>query len=87
MKRCTEKAEARFESQYGIRRSAEVAIIASMPPQMAGLQAVDYCLVFERPSDAKDGWQACQHRTASTTAGKKSAVAPDKQQLSSHTFS
>ena len=39
-----EKAEARFESQYGIRRSAEVAIVASTPPEMAGLQAVDYCL-------------------------------------------
>ncbi len=39
-----EKAEARFEGQYGIRRSAEVAIVASTPPEMAGLQAVDYCL-------------------------------------------
>jgi len=39
-----EKAEARFESQYGIRRSAEVAIVASTPPETAGLQAVDYCL-------------------------------------------
>lgn len=39
-----EKAESRFESQYGIRRSAEVAIIASTPPQKAGLQAVDYFL-------------------------------------------
>ena len=39
-----EKAEARFESQYGTRRSAEVAIIASTPPQKAGLQAVDYFL-------------------------------------------
>jgi hypothetical protein len=39
-----EKAEVRFESQYGIRRSAEVAIIASTPPQKAGLQAVDYFL-------------------------------------------
>jgi hypothetical protein len=39
-----EKAEARFESQYGIRRSAEVAIVASTPPQKAGLQAVDYFL-------------------------------------------
>ena len=39
-----EKAEARFESQYGIRRSTEVAIVASTPPEMAGLQAVDYCL-------------------------------------------
>lgn len=38
------KAEARFESQYGVRRSAEVAIIASTPPQKAGLQAVDYFL-------------------------------------------
>lgn len=39
-----EKAEARFESQYGIRRSAEVAIVASTPPQKAGLQVVDYFL-------------------------------------------
>ncbi|MBN8509018.1 MAG: DUF3800 domain-containing protein [Burkholderiales bacterium] len=39
-----EKAEARFESQYGVRRSAEVAIVASTPPQKAGLQAVDYFL-------------------------------------------
>ena len=39
-----EKAEARFESQYGVRRSAEVAIVASTPPEKAGLQAVDYCL-------------------------------------------
>ena len=38
------KAEARFEGQYGVRRSAEVAIIASTPPQKAGLQAVDYFL-------------------------------------------
>lgn len=38
------QAEARFESQYGVRRSAEVAIIASTPPQKAGLQAVDYFL-------------------------------------------
>lgn len=39
-----EKAEARFETQYGVRRSAEVAIVASTPPETAGLQAVDYCL-------------------------------------------
>jgi hypothetical protein len=39
-----EKAEARFEGQYGIRHSAEVAIVASTPPQKAGLQAVDYFL-------------------------------------------
>ncbi|KFB75348.1 DUF3800 domain-containing protein [Candidatus Accumulibacter cognatus] len=39
-----EKAETRFESQYGIRRSAAVAIVASTPPQKAGLQAVDYFL-------------------------------------------
>ena len=42
--RWSEKAEARFESQYGIRRSAEVAIVVSTPPETAGLQAVDYCL-------------------------------------------
>jgi Protein of unknown function (DUF3800) len=39
-----EKAEARFEREYGVRRSAEVAIVASTPPERAGLQAVDYCL-------------------------------------------
>ena len=39
-----EKAEARFESQYGIRRSAVVDIVASTPPERAGLQAVDYLL-------------------------------------------
>ena len=39
-----EKAEARFETQYGVRLSAEVAIVASTPPENAGLQAVDYCL-------------------------------------------
>ncbi len=39
-----EKAEVRFESQYGIRRSAAVEIVASTPPEVAGLQAVDYFL-------------------------------------------
>lgn len=39
-----EKAETRFESQYGMRHSATVAIVASTPPQKAGLQAVDYFL-------------------------------------------
>ena len=39
-----EKAEARFESQYGVRRSAVVDIVASTPPERAGLQAVDYLL-------------------------------------------
>lgn len=39
-----EKAETRFESQYGIRRSAAVDIVASTPPQKVGLQAVDYFL-------------------------------------------
>ncbi len=39
-----ERAEARFESDYGVRRSADVAIIASTPPESAGLQAVDYFL-------------------------------------------
>lgn len=39
-----ERAEARFESEYGTRRSAEVSILASTPPKSAGLQAVDYCL-------------------------------------------
>ena len=39
-----EKAEARFESDYGVRRSARVSIVASTPCESAGLQAVDYCL-------------------------------------------
>ena len=39
-----EKAEARFETQHGIRRSAEVVIVASTPPENAGLQAVDHFL-------------------------------------------
>lgn len=39
-----ERAEARFEMEYGVRRSADVSILASTPPQSAGLQAVDYCL-------------------------------------------
>ncbi len=39
-----EKAEARFEREYGVRRSVEVAIVASTPPERAGLQAVDYYL-------------------------------------------
>lgn len=39
-----EKAEARFEQQYGARRSAEMEIVASTPPDTAGLQAVDYFL-------------------------------------------
>ena len=39
-----EKAEARFEGQYGIRRSAAVDIVASTPPERAGLQAADYLL-------------------------------------------
>lgn len=39
-----ERAEARFEAEYGVRRSAEVSILASTPPESAGLQAVDYCL-------------------------------------------
>ena len=39
-----ETAEARFEIQYGTRRSATVDIVASSPPERAGLQAVDYFL-------------------------------------------
>lgn len=39
-----ERAEARFESDFGTRRSADVSIVASTPPQSAGLQAVDYYL-------------------------------------------
>jgi hypothetical protein len=39
-----EKAEARFEGQYGIRRAATVDIVASTPPERTGLQAVDYFL-------------------------------------------
>jgi len=39
-----ERAETRFERDYGTRRSAKVAIAVSTPPKSAGLQAVDYCL-------------------------------------------
>jgi hypothetical protein len=39
-----ERAEARFESDFGVRRSAAVSIAASTPPENTGLQAVDYCL-------------------------------------------
>ena len=39
-----ERAEARFKSDFGIRRSEEVIITASTPPESTGLQAVDYCL-------------------------------------------
>ncbi|CAD6532272.1 hypothetical protein LMG28727_02915 [Paraburkholderia kirstenboschensis] len=39
-----ERAEARFESDYGSRRSTKVTIIASTPPESSGLQAVDYFL-------------------------------------------
>jgi hypothetical protein len=51
-----ERAEARFEDDYGARRSAEVAIVASTPTESAGLQAVDYFLWalqrhFERDED------------------------------------
>lgn len=51
-----ERAEARFEVDFGSRRSAKVSIVASTPPQSAGLQAVDYCLwalqrFYERDED------------------------------------
>lgn len=39
-----ERAEARFESEYGTRRSERVNIVASTPPENTGLQAVDYFL-------------------------------------------
>lgn len=39
-----ERAEARFERDYGARRSDAIHIVASTPPQSAGLQAVDYFL-------------------------------------------
>lgn len=39
-----QKAECRFELDYGMRRFAEIYIVASTPPQSAGLQAADYCL-------------------------------------------
>jgi hypothetical protein len=39
-----EQAENRFESDYGVRRSAKISIIASTPRENTGLQAVDYCL-------------------------------------------
>lgn len=39
-----ERAEARFERDFGARRSTRVNIEASTPPQNTGLQAVDYFL-------------------------------------------
>jgi hypothetical protein len=39
-----ERAETRFERDFGSRRSDAINIIASTPPQTAGLQAVDYFL-------------------------------------------
>ena len=39
-----ERAEARFELDFGTRRSERVHIVASTPVENTGLQAVDYCL-------------------------------------------
>jgi hypothetical protein len=39
-----ECAEARFEREYGSRRSDSLDIVASIPQEHAGLQAVDYFL-------------------------------------------
>lgn len=39
-----ERAEERFERDFGSRRSDAIDIVASTPPQSAGLQAVDYFL-------------------------------------------
>lgn len=39
-----ENAEARFEREYGSRRSDRIDIVASVPKEHAGLQAVDYFL-------------------------------------------
>lgn len=39
-----ERAEARFERDFGTRRSDAIHIVASTPPRSAGLQAVDYFL-------------------------------------------
>lgn len=39
-----ERAETRFERDFGTRRSGKVNIVASTPLESAGLQAVDYCL-------------------------------------------
>jgi hypothetical protein len=39
-----ERAEARFERDFDSRRSDAINIIASTPPQSAGLQTVDYFL-------------------------------------------
>jgi hypothetical protein len=39
-----ERAEMRFEREYGTRRSERVNIVASTPPESTGLQAVDYFL-------------------------------------------
>lgn len=50
-----EKAEARFESEYGLRRSAKVSIVASTPVESGGLQAVDYFLwALQRYYERKD---------------------------------
>lgn len=51
-----ERAERRFESEYGVKRSAAVTIIPSTPAESAGLQAVDYLLwalqrFYERKED------------------------------------
>jgi len=39
-----ERAEARFEREFSTRRSDLINIVASTPPESAGLQAVDYFL-------------------------------------------
>lgn len=51
-----ERAEARFERDFGTRRSQRVNIVASTPAENTGLQAVDYFLwalqrYYERSED------------------------------------
>lgn len=43
-KSAIERAEHRFETEYGVRRSAKVTITPSTPADSASLQAVDYFL-------------------------------------------
>lgn len=51
-----QRAEERFEHDFGTRRSETVSIVASTPPESCGLQAVDYFLwalqrYYERNED------------------------------------
>jgi hypothetical protein len=51
-----ERAEARFERDFGTRRSDAIHIVPSTPPQSAGLQAVDYFLwALQRHYERREG--------------------------------